>query len=79
MQNCLFCTLLALFAAFSLTALYKRSQVQIPNGPASNLKLTLCQPSSCMVYFSKHGDLNSVKGEERASSFIFHDQGVVNS
>ena len=36
-----FCTLLALFAAFSLSALYKRSRAQIPNGPASNLKLTL--------------------------------------
>ena len=66
------------FAAFSFIALYKSSRVHIPNGPASSLKLTPCQPSSCCVYFSKQGGLNSVKGEEGASSFICHDQGSVN-
>ena len=66
------------FDAFSLFALYLSSRVQIPNRPASNFKLTLCQPSSCVVYFSKQGGLNSVKGEEGASSFICHDQGAVN-
>ena len=67
------------FSAFSLIALYKRSRIQIHNGPASNLKLTLCQPSSYWVYLSKQGGLNSVKREEGALSFICHDQGAVNS
>ena len=79
MQIVCFVHYLLYFAAFPLTTLYKRSRFQIPNGPASSLKLTLRQPSSCWVYFSKQGGLNSVKGKEGASSFICHDQGAVNS
>ena len=70
MQNYLFCTLLALFCC-----LFSNCLVLKIAGSASNLKLTLCQPSSCWVYFSKHGGLNSVKGEEGATSFICHDEG----
>ena len=60
------------FAAFSLIDLYKRSRVQIPNGPASNLKLTLCQPDSCLVYFSKQGGLNSTMAQMAHFSFPYY-------
>ena len=80
MQNCLFCTFLALvFCLFSNYLVLKDRGFKFPTDQIAT-KNSVCQPVSCLVYFSKRrgGGVKFGKSEEGASSFVCHDQGAVN-